>query len=159
MQSAQNNPGERGFPLRFSVEAAHQEKITELNTAVEKKFGIKGSVGLVIRTLIECASPTPDFLGCMRQVYERDMASRKGRPAPRSMISLNLEVRQEENLNNLQATARANGVKGSAGTVVRTLLEMVSASTDFIQMMAKVAENEDTLRKIRRDRTGKTKPQ
>jgi len=135
----------------------HEEKVRELITAVERKGRVKGSVGLVVRTLFEVASPTPDFLGSMRQVYERDMITRKMRATPATTISLNLEGRQEDNLNNLLATARANGVRGSAGTVVRTLLEMVTASTDFIQTMQKVAENEEALKKIRRDKSGKAK--
>ena len=159
MKAPHNSVEKRGYPLRFLIEAEHQKKIDDLSAELEKNFGAKGSVGLVIRTLIECATVTPDFLGAMRQLYERDIVSRKGRDEKQIAISLNLEVKQEEKMNHLKATALANKVKGSAGTVIRTLLEMVEPSVDFFETMAKVAEAEKSLRSQRRDDARKAKPE
>ena len=145
--------GQRGYPLRFSLEKAQMDKVNEL-IAAALASGVDCGAGTVLRTLLELASPTSDFLGRMRLGGDIDRALRKNREEERETVIFNLEPQQDEKLNLLLASARGNGVKGAASTVIRALVEMAEPSHDFLSVGKLVKEREMKLRKARRE----TKP-
>ena len=112
----------------------------------------------MLRTLLELASPTSDFLGRMRLGGDIDRALRKNREEERETVIFNLEPQQDEKLNLLLASARGNGVKGAASTVIRALVEMAEPSHDFLSVVKLVKEREMKLRKARRETKPRGKP-
>jgi hypothetical protein len=156
MKAIPNEVGKRGYPLRFTLEPEQEEKVADL-LKIEQERGVAGSVGTVIRTLLELATPTSDFLGQMRLVLEKEKILRRERSEPREPIYFNLEVPQEDKLNTLLACARGNGVRGWSSTVVRTLVEMATPSADFLQQMEVVKLRETMLEKARREQPSRKK--